>query len=204
MIYSNFVRCMVAFLFALDTLHSAAVIYMAWYYLVTNYGQPSALAYGVWPYPFTPIGTACTALITHLFLSYRIWRLTNTKFLSGIIVAMAIPTFALGIVCGVKAWIIHVNADMPRISNIVTAWLSMQVATDVFITAILSITLSRAKTGYGPMDTVLRRLIRGAIQTGLFASIFSLGDLISFLTLPNTNFYGMFAIPIGRIYTNVN
>ena len=31
-----------------------------------------------------------------------------------------------------------------------------------------------------------------------------MGDLITFVVLPNTNLYGMFAIPIGRIYTNVS
>lgn len=46
--------------------------------------------------------------------------------------------------------------------------------------------------------------MRGAIQTGLFAGIFSIADLATFLTLPETNLYGMFAIPIGRIYTNVS
>lgn len=51
---------------------------------------------------------------------------------------------------------------------------------------------------------MLNRLIRGAVQTGIFAGVFSLGDLIAFLNWPNTNFYGMFAIPIGRIYTNVS
>ena len=51
---------------------------------------------------------------------------------------------------------------------------------------------------------MLNRLIRGAIQTGLFAGIFSIGDLITFTRWPQTNFYGMFAIPIGRIYTNVS
>ena len=51
---------------------------------------------------------------------------------------------------------------------------------------------------------MLNRLIRGAIQTGFFAAIFAAGDLITFLRVPSTNFYGMFAIPIGRIYTNVS
>lgn len=31
-----------------------------------------------------------------------------------------------------------------------------------------------------------------------------MGDLITFVVLPTTNLYGMFAIPIGRIYTNVS
>ncbi|KAI6165539.1 hypothetical protein EDD17DRAFT_171888 [Pisolithus thermaeus] len=196
------VKSVVAFLFVLDTVHSIAVIYMAWVYMVTNYTNPTALQFGVWPYPFTPIGTAAAALVTHLFLGDRIYRLTHNKVLSGIIIAMAIPTFALGMVDGIEAWIIHVNADMTRIKAPVIAWLSMQVTVDTFLTVTLSIILARAQTGMPTTDTVLRRLIRGAIQTGLFASIFSLGDLITFLLLPDANFYGMFAIPIGRIYSN--
>lgn len=54
------------------------------------------------------------------------------------------------------------------------------------------------------MDTILNRLIRGAIQTGLFAGIFSMGALITFVVLPSTNLFGMFGIPLGRIYTNVS
>ena len=66
----------------------------------------------------------------------------------------------------------------------------------------LVVVLSRSRTGIRKTDTILNRFIRGAIQTGLFASIFALGNLICFVVLPETNFYGMFAIPIGRIYTN--
>ncbi|KAI5990228.1 hypothetical protein EDD15DRAFT_2281999 [Pisolithus albus] len=196
------VKAVVMFLFLLDTVHSIAVIYMAWVYMVTNYTNPTALQFGVWPYPFTPIGTATAALVTHLFLGDRIYRLTHNKVLFGAIIMMALPTFALGMANGIEAWIIHVNADMTRIQGLVIAWLSMQVTVDTFLTVTLSIILARAKTGLPTTDTVLRRLIRGAIQTGLFASIFSLGDLISFLLLPDANFYGMFAIPIGRIYSN--
>ena len=50
----------------------------------------------------------------------------------------------------------------------------------------------------------MNRLIRGAIQTGLFAGIFSLGDLITFVIVPKTELYAMFVFPIGRIYTNVS
>ena len=50
---------------------------------------------------------------------------------------------------------------------------------------------------------MINRLIRGAIQTGLFASIFALADLFSFVLHRETNLYAMFAFPIGRIYTNV-
>jgi hypothetical protein len=98
----------------------------------------------------------------------------------------------------------------------------MQVVVDAFITSMfmyfnlratkvlirspvtLVIVFSRSRTGFRKTDSVLKRLIRGAIQTGLFAGIFSMADLITFIVLPNTELYAMFTIPIGRIYTNVS
>lgn len=74
---------------------------------------------------------------------------------------------------------------------------------DLHRTVTLTVLLLRAKTGYAKTDSVLNRLIRGAIQTGLFAGLFSIGVFVSFLRVPTTNLYAMFAIPIGRIYTNV-
>ena len=70
--------------------------------------------------------------------------------------------------------------------------------------ATLVIIFSRSRTGFRKTDTILSRLIRGAIQTGLFAGLFSMGDVITFVVLPNATPYGMFAIPLGRIYSNVS
>ncbi|KAH7906944.1 hypothetical protein BJ138DRAFT_1117125 [Hygrophoropsis aurantiaca] len=196
------IKYMVLFLFILDTIHSATSIYLAWMYCVENWGNPSALTVAFWPYTFTPIATALAALVTQIFLGYRVWRLSNSKILFGVIIALAVPSFALGMACGIKAWIIRILTELPQINNLVTAWLAMQVGCDAVITGTLTIILSRSRTGFRKTDTVLNRLIRGAIQTGLFAGIFSLGDLISFLSWPDTNLYGMFAVPIGRIYTN--
>jgi len=197
------VKYMVFFLFILDTFHSASAIYMAWYYTVTNYDNPAALAMAEWPYTFTPIATALAALVTQLFLGFRIWRLTNSKFLYGVVILLAIPSFILGITCGIEVWIIKVLSELPgRITPVAIGWLTMQVVADAFITITLVIVFSRSRTGFRKTDSVLKRLIRGAIQTGLFAGLFSMGDLITFIVLPNTDLYAMFAIPIGRIYTN--
>ncbi|KAH7906314.1 hypothetical protein BJ138DRAFT_1162927 [Hygrophoropsis aurantiaca] len=196
------VRYMVLFLFILDTVHSATSVYLAWIYCVENWGNPAALSIAAWPYTFTPIATALAAFVTQIFLGYRILHLSKSKALFGIVLALALPSFALGMACGIRAWIIKVLTELPQINNLVTAWLAMQVGCDAVITGTLTIVLSQSRTGFRKTDSVLNRLIRGAIQTGLFAGIFSLGDLVSFLKWPNTNLYGMFAVPIGRIYTN--
>lgn len=69
---------------------------------------------------------------------------------------------------------------------------------------LISYVLLCSRTGIQSTDTVLRRLVRTSVQTGLFVTVFSMGDLISFLLAPNMKLHGMFAIPIGRIYTNVS
>ena len=68
----------------------------------------------------------------------------------------------------------------------------------------LVIVFSRSRTGVRGTDTILNRFIRGAIQTGLFAGIFSVADLITLVVLPKTSLYAMFTVPIGRIYTSVS
>jgi len=71
------------------------------------------------------------------------------------------------------------------------------------LTVTLSFVLARSRTGFRKTDTIINRIIRGAVQTGLFASLFALADMFSFLLHRNTNLYAMFAFPLGRIYTNV-
>jgi hypothetical protein len=40
--------------------------------------------------------------------------------------------------------------------------------------------LWKSRTGFRTTDSVIYKLIRGAIQTGIFATVFAAGDLISF------------------------
>ena len=113
-------------------------------------------------------------------------------------------------------------SELPRITSLLIVWLSAQVVVDTFITSMLVysnlqrrgadsqtpvtlvIVFSRSRTGFRKTDTILNRLIRGAIQTGLLAVIFCVGDLITFVVFPNTTIYVTFAIPVGRIYSNVS
>lgn len=53
-------------------------------------------------------------------------------------------------------------------------------------------------------DTPLPRHFRGALQTGIIASAVSLISFIGFVTQPSINLYAMFALPIGRVYSNVS
>ena len=78
----------------------------------------------VWPYPFTAVSNTFAALVTHIYLAIRqvwnysdtfinripaccrIWRLTRSKILYSVAILLAIISFILGMITGVKSWMI--------------------------------------------------------------------------------------------------
>ncbi|KIY62644.1 hypothetical protein CYLTODRAFT_169297 [Cylindrobasidium torrendii FP15055 ss-10] len=189
-------------MFLLDSVHSAAIIYMAYYLCVSTYGQPEALGFALWPYQFTPLSVAIIALMTHLFLTKRIYSLTQSLLLAGGLLFLAFATFGVGIASAALAWTMPTLLEQAALVPHVTAWFAMSFAMDFILAGTLIYTLSRSRTGIARTDTLLFRLIKGAINTGLFAAMFNMGALLSFRFGQTTNFAAFFANPIGRVYSN--
>ncbi|KXN88824.1 hypothetical protein AN958_06693, partial [Leucoagaricus sp. SymC.cos] len=196
------IKSVVALLFATDTIHSAVAIYAGWEMCVTNYNNPESLFFVGWTIPFTACATAVAALLTQFFLGHRVLLLTKSKIITGVIGLLSALGFVFGIYAGVRSGIINDARLFKPLEPFVICWLGFQTSADLLITFVLTFVLSRSRTGFRKTDTIINRLIRGAIQTGLFASIFALADLFSFVLHRDTNLYAMFAYPIGRIYTN--
>ncbi|KAF8910160.1 hypothetical protein CPB84DRAFT_1842802 [Gymnopilus junonius] len=196
------IKCIVGTLFAVDTLHSAVAAYSAWETCVTNYNNPASLAVISWTIPFTAVATSFAAILTQFFLGHRVYKLTKSKPIVGVIGLFSLVGFVFGCYSGVRSGIVKYVANFTPLNPFVICWLGFQSAADLLITFVLSFVLFRSRTGFRKTDTVINRLIRGAIQTGLFASLFALADLCNFVLHKNTNLYAMFAYPIGRIYTN--
>ncbi|KAF8237127.1 hypothetical protein L208DRAFT_1249021 [Tricholoma matsutake] len=196
------IKLFVFSLFVLDTFHSASLIYMAWVFCVENFSKPAVLREIMWPYPFTVIVISMTAFLTHMFLAYRVFRLKKNTFVYGVMLLLSAASWVTGVICGTYCWRVK-SLMVTEIRSLVTAWLCLEVGADALVSGkFLSVVLSRSRTGFHKSDTVLNRLIRGSVQTGLFAGIFSIITLVCFLKSPRTQFFGMFGIPISRMYSN--
>ncbi|TFK53267.1 hypothetical protein OE88DRAFT_1733230 [Heliocybe sulcata] len=196
------VKAVVGSLFVLDTVHTIVGVYNAWRLCVTNFLNPTVILTVGWEIPFTAVATSFAAVITQFFLADRVYRLTKSWVLTGSILTLSLVGFVSGVVAGIRSGIIQDVSKFAVLAPLVICWLGFQTAADLAITFVLSIVLYRSRGGIQKTNKILNRLIRGAVQTGLFASIFALGDLFGFLLLRQTNVYAMFAYPIGRIYTN--
>ncbi|KAJ7112652.1 hypothetical protein C8R44DRAFT_882415 [Mycena epipterygia] len=194
---------LVVFLFVVNATQAAAVVYMS-FYCVTNFANPRVVAILLWPYPFTALTTTVLALVNHTFQSWRIYMFTKSKILVGFILAAALTTFGTGIAAAIQAATL-ISSELARLTtlqSVIEANLALQCAVDVLIAIILSMMFSSSKTSFTPMDKVLNRLSRTAIQSGVFTSIFALGTLLSFHFSPGTYIVALFLLPIGRIYTH--
>jgi hypothetical protein len=195
-------KSIVGTLFVTDTAHSMVAIYAAWELCVKNYDNPASLAFVSWTIPFTAVATSVAAILTQGFLAHRVYQLTKSAPIVAVISVLSFVGFIFGIYSGVRSGIIEEVKFFSPLVPFVICWLGFQTCADLLITTVLTYVLARSRTGFRKTDTVVNRLIRGAIQTGLFASLFALADLFSFVLHRDTNLYAMFAYPIGRIYTN--
>ncbi|EIW86135.1 hypothetical protein CONPUDRAFT_68736 [Coniophora puteana RWD-64-598 SS2] len=129
------------------------------------------------------VRTSCSACSRFIWNGCCIWYCRNDIPLYGLSTIVNIPSESL-------------------VHRLISLWLVLQVVTDFVIAISLAVILFRSRTSYKKTNHVINQLIRGAIQTGVLAGIFSLGHLVSFVRWPSTELYGMFAMPLGRVYTN--
>jgi len=196
------IRATVLALFLLDTFHTMALIHMAWTYLILSFSNnKKELLRHQWPCASTGVVTAVTALLTQLFLAYRILRLTN-RYVYSVLLFLILGSFASGMVYGIKVFSISSVLDMHKLNKHMSIWLSLESTADISIAGALIVSLSHSRTGFKRSNTVINRLLRASVQTGLFPTIFAVLSFTLLLTRPSALLYDTFAFPISRLYTN--
>ncbi|KAJ7912989.1 hypothetical protein B0H13DRAFT_1874279 [Mycena leptocephala] len=171
------------------------------FYCVTNFNNPQIPQFPPLDPSSTFSVTAVLAITNQMFLTWKIYLFTRNKILIGFLTATSLAACGMGVAAAIESWIFSELAKLVALQPIVEGNLALQCAVDVTIAAILTVLLSRSKTSFPKTDKVLDRLIRTAVQSGFFTAIFALGTLFSFRFSPGTYMIALFALPIGRIYT---
>ncbi|GLB39333.1 putative expressed protein [Lyophyllum shimeji] len=195
------VKALVGSLFSLDTVNSASLVYMAWVYGVENYNNPQALRSPIWPLPFTLLIAVVIAFLVQMFLTYRVFRLTERKLASIVISLFAVMTLVAGLICSATAWKINSYDDAVNARTTVAIWLSLQMGVDVLISSVLVWVLSRSRTQFHRSNTIIDRLIRGSLQSGFLAGLFAMASLALFLSNPTAQYYALVAFSSPRVYS---
>ncbi|KAG6907737.1 hypothetical protein DXG01_007595 [Tephrocybe rancida] len=191
---SEDLRILVCILFFMDTMVTLGVTFAT---RGNYYGQANVLD-PLWAYSAVVFIHSSTSFIVHLFLTHRIYRLTDGKrILSKFTLLLIMAGLGLGIETTVKMTGLGTLAKAQSIKNMLTIWLSFGFTIDFYIAITLIVLLLKSRTGFQRSNSVIHRLVGAAIQTAIFAGT----ALILFLKYPMSRYYVILGLAAGRVYS---
>ncbi|KAJ3898568.1 hypothetical protein F5879DRAFT_980118 [Lentinula edodes] len=204
----TFIRIVVLFVWALDTLDLFLVVNGLWTWSIANFANPLALLEVPWSINAEPVVTATISTAVHLFMAYRI-RTINQR-LTPIAVIVGIVTF-FSWTLGLYATI-HGFTTRGSIENVTQAlrWTDIganvsAAALDVTITVTLCLQLYFSNHGFETFPKTRRIIMYMSvylIANNIVTSIITVSDVITFFAAPKTLVYYAFLCMTSKAYTN--
>ncbi|KAH7870154.1 uncharacterized protein C8R40DRAFT_1018187, partial [Lentinula edodes] len=184
------VRLFVAYLFILETANTAIDMAMMYQPLIAEYGVPHYRSF-----PRVLISTPI-----QIYFAWRIRKITQTYWIPGVVVMLALASSAGGFITGVKIAKLKLFADKPELHWSALLWFLTACVADLLITGTLVWNLAQRKTGFAITDSVVDKIIRMTVQTGMITNKISSISFAQSLTLLDRNF--LWDLTLAKLYTN--
>ncbi|KAJ7758720.1 hypothetical protein B0H16DRAFT_1720808 [Mycena metata] len=147
----------------------------------------------------------CVTLVgfpIQLFFIWRIRALTGLMILPIIFALLSAVSFGGGIWTIVRVSGAHRWDHIPRAYNAATVWLASSVGTDLCIAVCVAWALRKKKTGFASTDSVVDRIVRMTVQTGVITAIVNILDILCFILLKGKTVNFLWNIPLSKLYSN--
>ncbi|KAI0667928.1 hypothetical protein C8Q78DRAFT_981319 [Trametes maxima] len=187
----------------LETFHVIACAHACYYYLITSYAHPEALATGVWFEIYTCQGVVI--MFSQSYFARRVY-LIGTQFRILVLVTAILLVGELGMFDLMS--LLHRRFAHPefihfqKLTWLISAGAAMAVVADGILTGVLVTVLRRNITGMKRMDTIVDILILYAISTGQCCDQVNFMSFIFSLLCPNKLIYTAFGIVCTKLYAN--
>ncbi|KAJ7065239.1 hypothetical protein C8F01DRAFT_736225 [Mycena amicta] len=196
-------KLLVAAVMVLDTIHQGLISHTLYTYLVSNYDNPVELSQIVWSLLVEVLFNGLTALLVQSFLAVRIWRLSNgNAWLTGAALILILGEFGCVLAFVGLSLRLHTFVELTELKLLSVTVNALAAAGDVLIAATLCKLLHSSRTGFHRSDTMIRKLMVWAVNTGLVTSLCAIASLVSITVAGNTFIYILFFFCMGRLYCN--
>ncbi|EKM52979.1 uncharacterized protein PHACADRAFT_259153 [Phanerochaete carnosa HHB-10118-sp] len=197
------VRAAVGSLWLVDTLDTALLSHIIYWYLVTNFGSSSALMKPlVWSMSAHLATTAVTEVVVRSMFSLRVWRLSGGKWLPALTVGIVtLLDLIFGIVLTVRS-VGQTWFTLQKIQAFVFAQFATELLGDTLIALILCYYLYQSRTGFRRTDSVLTTLMAYVINTGLLTAMALTVNIVLFATERHNFAFVALYFVISKLYVN--
>ncbi|KAF8187879.1 hypothetical protein K438DRAFT_1427722, partial [Mycena galopus ATCC 62051] len=160
----TWMRLLVSYLFVVGTANTVLDMHMMYEPLILGYGKSDPfLCMVLSDHPHQVL----VSMPIQLFFAWRIYQLTKSFWIPSLIAVLGIASFGGGIWTTTMVHILKLFVKKPLLHKPALLWFLTSCVADVLITISLVWTLSKKKTGYKATDSVVDKIIRATIQTGL-------------------------------------
>lgn len=196
----RWLRALVLYLLAMNLANTGFDMALVWHYTIKLFGDYDGIKRSMWLYTIEPVMTVMISTVTQIFYAWRIARLTGRTWVGAIIVAAAFAQLGAGIGGSIGFTVVKDFNLFPRFKTTVIVWLGLSAVTDVTITTLLVWYLRTHRTGFPTTDSVIARLVRLTIQSGLITTVCAVADLVTFLCLDD-NLHIFFQLLLCKMYS---
>ncbi|KAL0566129.1 hypothetical protein V5O48_015890 [Marasmius crinis-equi] len=164
-------KTLIAFLWVLDTFDTVLNCHILYFYLVSNYNNPLAIALPVWSVLIHVAITSISNFIIRTMFARRAYRLSggNIPMTLGIL-AVSTTDLVVGIIITAKAFKIQSYAELDTLSDLLYLNFAAGTTSDLSVALVLCYLLRRSRTGFNRTDSLLNALMTYTINTGLIVA----------------------------------
>ncbi|KAJ3935872.1 MAG: hypothetical protein NXY57DRAFT_988132 [Lentinula lateritia] len=196
------IKCLVAYLFVVETANTVFDMVIMYQPLITEYGTEKAVANFPTLFMTEPIVVVLVSMPIQCFFAWRISKITKSYIIPGFIVVLALTSATGGFITGIKVAILKLFIKKPELHWSALLWFLPSCVADIIITITLVRSLSKRKTGFGATNTMIDKLIKMTVQTGMITAICAIGDVACFMALPHTAINFTWDLALAKLYTN--
>lgn len=193
-------RVFITCLFFVETANTALDMSMMYQPLILEYGQKPVFFPAV--FMTEPLCVVLVSMPIQLFFAWRIYQLTKSPWIPAVIAIFAVASFAGGLWTTTRIQVLRLFAEKPMLHVPALLWFLASCVADVLITVSLVLTLSKKKTGFAGTDSVVDKIIRMTIQTGMVTALFSILDVVTFMALPHIAVNFVWDLALSKLYSN--
>lgn len=199
---SKLIKWMVAILWILDAAQLSLSTVTIYWYLVTNFNNPEALARTFWSMNVQTDCNGLIGLIVECFFARRVWLLSRNYILTGAIILLSCVHFALGIVFTIDSFLLPSANDFNQLIWVTSAGLGSAAAADLLIASSLCYYLLKSRTGFSRTDSLITTLTLYSLTTGLITGVIASLVVVTFAVVPADYIWEAFFWLLGKFYVN--
>jgi len=194
----------------MNTVHAALASHVVYWYIITQYGNPTSVGTIVKTESASNCVTEITICVVRFLFARRLWKLSNGKiWLALLVCVLSVANMGVGVALAVligqvdSVYLIFTAGGIYGVMRRTARALSaVHIVTEVLITFPISYYLYTLKGGIPRTNSLINVLIQYTIGTGGVVVLFSVAALILNVQSQNTDFGNTLYMTVASLYVN--